>query len=179
MSMKGDTRSEAPTLAPQHGPAPRHSTPVTDTAQIIQGLRRIVKALQTYSQDVRSTYGLTGPQLWALKTLQREHAMTVGRLAAALAVHQSSISLMLNRLAKRRLVRRVRKGPDRRVVQVVLTTRGASVAADAPDAAQGRLLHALEAMSAQERRRTRRVVDRLVAAMEAADVAARFFFSDE
>ena len=139
----------------------------------------MVKALQAYSQDVRSTYGLTGPQLWALKTLQREGVMTVGRLAAALAVHQSSISILLDRLEKHHLVRRVRRRPDRRVVQVELTTRGATVAAGAPEAAQGRLLHALEAMSAPERHRIRRAVDRLVAAMEATDVNARFFFSDE
>lgn len=139
----------------------------------------MVKALQTYSQDVRSAYGLTGPQLWALKTLQREGGMTVGRLAAALAVHQSSMSVLLDRLEERGLVRRIRRQPDRRIVQVTLTARGATVAADAPDAAQGRLLHALDAMSAQELRRIRRAVDRLVAAMEAADVHARFFFSDD
>jgi DNA-binding MarR family transcriptional regulator len=157
----------------------RPSTGVTDTAGIVQGLRRMVKALQTYSQDVRSAYGLTGPQLWALKTLQHEGRMTVGRLAAALAVHQSSISILLDRLEKRGLVRRIRRQPDRRVVQVELTKRGAAMATDAPDAAQGRLLHALATMSAEQLRRTRRVVDRLVDAMEAGDMNVRFFFSEE
>ena len=157
----------------------RPSTGATDTAQIVQGLRRIVKALQTFSQDVRSAYGLTGPQLWALKTLQREGRMTVGRLAAALAVHQSSISILLDRLEKRSLVRRIRRQPDRRVVQVELTKRGAAMATDAPDAAQGRLLHALATMPAEQLRRTRRVVEQLVDAMEAGDMNARFFFSDE
>jgi DNA-binding MarR family transcriptional regulator len=156
-----------------------HATLTSDTAHIVQGLRRIVKAIQTYSQDVRSAYGLTGPQLWALKTLRREGTMTVGRLAAALAVHQSSISILLDRLEKRGLVRRTRARPDRRVVQVELTSRGATMAADAPEAAQGRLLHALGSMSAEQLRRTRRVVDQLVAAMEAGDLNARFFFSDD
>lgn len=159
-------------------PRPR-VTRTSDTAHIVQGLRRIVKAIQTYSQDVRSAYGLTGPQLWALKSLLREGDLTVGRLAAALAVHQSSISILLDRLEKRGLVRRTRSRPDRRLVQVQLTRRGATMAADAPEAAQGRLLHALDSMSAEQLRRTRRVVDQLVAAMEAGDVHARFFFSDD
>lgn len=150
-----------------------------DTSQIVQGLRRIVKALHSYSQDVRAAYGLTGPQLWALKTLAREGPLPVGRLAAALAVHQSSISLLLDRLERRGFVRRVRGHPDRRVVRVELTRRGTEVAADAPDAAQGRLLHALARMPADEVRKVRRVVDRLVASMEATDVKARFFFSDD
>jgi DNA-binding MarR family transcriptional regulator len=150
-----------------------------DTAQIVHGLRRIVKALHQYSQEVRATYALTGPQLWALKTLQRGGQLTVGQLAASLAVHQSSISILLDRLEQRGLVRRLRGRPDRRVVRVALTKRGTAVAADAPDAAQGRLLHALAEMPASELRRIRRVVDRLVRAMEASDVKVRFFFSDE
>jgi DNA-binding MarR family transcriptional regulator len=128
---------------------------------------------------VRGAYGLTGPQLWALKTLQHEGAMTVGALATALAVHQSSISILLDRLEQRGLVRRVRQRPDRRSVRVELTPRGATMAADAPEPAQGRLLHELNAMTPPELQRTRRVIDRLVSAMEARDVHARFFFSED
>jgi len=63
-------------------------------------------------------------------------------------------------------------------VDVELTKRGAALAADAPEAAQGRLLHALEAMPAREVRRIKHAVTRLVQAMEASDVHARFFFAD-
>lgn len=147
--------------------------------QIAQGLRRIVKALHAYSQEVRAWYGLTGPQLWTLKTLQRGGTMPVGRLAAALAVHQSSVSILLDRLEQRGLVRRLRAGPDRRVVRVELTRRGRATAQGAPEAAQGRLLHALDAMPIGELRHIRGAVDQLVAAMEAEDVEARFFFADQ
>jgi DNA-binding MarR family transcriptional regulator len=150
----------------------------TDTMQIVQGLRRVVKALHTYSQDVRNAYGLTGPQLWALKTLQTRGRLSMGHLAAALAVHQSSASILVNRLEKRGLVRRMRGRRDHRFVDLQLTRRGAALAADAPEAAQGRLLHALEAMSPREVRKIRHAVDRLVEAMEAADVNARFFFAE-
>ena len=150
----------------------------TDTLEIVQGLRRIVKALHTYSQDVRNAYGLTGPQLWALKTLQRNRRLSTGRLAAALAVHQSSASILVDRLEKRGLVRRSRTRLDHRFVDVELTKRGEALAADAPEAAQGRLLHALEAMRPGEVRQIRHAVDRLVQAMEASDVHARFFFAD-
>jgi DNA-binding MarR family transcriptional regulator len=150
-----------------------------DTAAIVQGLRRIVKALQTYSQDVRSGYGLTGPQLWALKMLQRQGPMPAGLLADALVVNQSSISALVDRLVRRGLVRRIRGRDDRRIVQVALTGRGRALVVDAPEAAQGRLLHALEEMRASDVRRIRRAMDQLVDAMEATDVKARFFFSDE
>jgi MarR family transcriptional regulator, organic hydroperoxide resistance regulator len=150
-----------------------------DTTAIVQGLRRIVKALQTYSQDVRTAYGLTGPQLWALKTLQRRGRLSTGRLADALAVHQSSMSILVDRLDRRGLVRRIRGRNDHRVVEIELTKRGAGLATDAPEPAQGRLLHALQAMPAGEVRKIRHAVDRLVQAMEATDVHARFFFAEE
>jgi DNA-binding MarR family transcriptional regulator len=149
-----------------------------DTAAIVQSLRRVVKALHTYSQDVRNAYGLTGPQLWALKTLQATGRLSMGRLAAALAVHQSSASILVNRLEKRGLVRRSRGRRDQRFVEMELTRRGAALAADAPEAAQGRLLHALEAMSPRDVGEIRHAVDRLVQAMEASDVNARFFFAE-
>src|ERR1700745_3157490 len=98
-----------------HG-APCLKAKRADTTEIVQGLRRIVKALQTYSQDVRTAYGLTGPQLWALKTLQRHGRLSTGRLAAALAVHQSSVSILVDRLERRALVRRLRGRRDHRVV---------------------------------------------------------------
>lgn len=168
--------SNAALAAPPRGGRQDKSS---DTAAIVQGLRRIVKALQTYSQDVRSGYGLTGPQLWALKTLRRNGRMPVGRLAAALAVNQSSVSVLVDRLVRRGLVRRIRGRTDRRFVEIALTPRGRTLVADAPEPAQGRLLHALEDMGAPGVRRIRRAVDELVNAMEAADVNARFFFSDE
>lgn len=149
-----------------------------DTTRIVQGLRRIVKALHSYSQDVYRAFGLTAPQLWALKTLQRDGKLSAGGLAAALAVHQSSVSILVARLEKRGLVRRLRDTRDGRSVRIDLTKRGAALAVMAPDPAQGRLLHALQAMPATEARRIRTAVDRLVTAMEADDVPARFFFSD-
>src|SRR2546429_8076922 len=109
-----------------------------DTAQIVQGLRRIVKALHTYSQEVLAAYALTGPQLWALKTLRQGGPLTVGQLATSLAVHQSSISILLDRLEKRGLVRRLRGRPDRRVGGGVLTKRGAAPAGLAPRPGPGR-----------------------------------------
>lgn len=149
-----------------------------DATAIVQGLRRIVRALHSYSQGVRARYGLTGPQLWALKTLQNTGPTAVGALAEALAVHQSSVSVLLDRLEERALVTRRRRDTDQRVVDVQLTPRGVAMAADAPEAAQGRLLHALAAMPAPEVRALSAAVRRLVEAMEAADLHAEFFFAD-
>ena len=150
-----------------------------DATLIVQGLRRIVKALHSYSQDVYRQYGLTAPQLWALKTLQRAGRLSAGQLAQALAVHQSSLSTLIDRLEKRGLVSRVRSRGDGRFVLIELTKRGLTLSAMAPEPASGRLLHGLQAMTRADVREIRRAVDRLVQVMEAEDTAARFFFYDE
>lgn len=172
-------------LSPRHArPAaaatPRSRSPESpDATLIVQGLRRIVKALHSFSQDVYRQYGLTGPQLWALKTLQRAGRLSAGQLARALAVHQSSLSILIDRLEKRGLVSRVRSRGDGRFVLIELTKRGVALSAMAPDPAQGRLLHGLLAMTRAEVSHIREAVDRLVQVMEAEDTTARFFFSDE
>ena len=156
----------------------RRNEKTGDARRIVQGLRRIVKALETFSHDVRSMYGVTAPQLWALKTLHAQPRLTTGELAAALVVDQSSVSILVKRLAERGLLRRIRGRPDRRFVHLELTQRGRALAARAPEAAQGSLLHAIHAMTPGEVRAIRRAVERLVGAMEASGVEARFFFEE-
>ncbi len=150
----------------------------SDVAAIVQGLRRITKALEDYSREVQRAYGLTGPQLWALKTLHRLGPLTAGELAEALAVHQSSVSVLVARLERRRLVRRRRRRDDRRFVEIALTDAGRKLAEQSPEPAQGRLLHQLRRMAPADVARIRRSVEALVTAMAAGGVDATFFFAE-
>ena len=110
---------------------------------IVNGLRRIVRAIELYSQEVYKGFGLTGPQLWALKTLSRRGTLATTDLATALAVQPSTLSVLVDRLEKRGLVRRdsPRGGSTIRGNQP--HAPGAALAARAPEPAQGRLLHGL------------------------------------
>jgi len=150
-----------------------------DVTDIVTGLRRIVRAIELYSQEIYKSYGLTGPQLWVLKTLSRRGPLATTDLARALAVQPSTLSVLVDRLARRGLVRRHRPRQDRRFVELELTPEGETLAARAPEPAQGRLLHGLSGLKPRELRSLRASVDRLVTMMEASDVEARFFFSDD
>jgi hypothetical protein len=66
---------------------PSASSRLPDVTSVVLGLRRIVRALELYSHDVRRTYGLTAPQLWALKTLAKTCPLTTGQLARVLLIH--------------------------------------------------------------------------------------------
>ncbi|MFN8651663.1 MAG: MarR family transcriptional regulator [Gemmatimonadales bacterium] len=166
--MKTATRPR-PTVGPRPSP---------DITAIVGGLRRVVRALELYSREVKRDYGLTAPQLWAIKTLAREGPLTVNQLAACLHVHQSSASILVNRLEQRGMVRRSRTDADRRFVRIEPTAEALAVLERAPEPAQGRLLHGLSAMTPARLKSIRRAVDDLVGAMEAENVEARFFFED-
>lgn len=150
-----------------------------EAAHIVDGLRRIVRAIELYSQEVYKGFGLTGPQLWALKTLSRRGALATTDLASALAVQPSTLSVLVDRLEKRGFVTRNRPREDRRFVELALTPKGAALADRSPEPAQGRLLHGLQGLSRRELRAIRSTVDRLVQMMEVSDLEARFFFSDD
>ncbi len=157
-------------------PGRRRST--TAIPEIINGLRRIVRALELFSGEVKRDFGLTAPQLWALKTLEQNGPLTVGELATHLLVHQSTVSLLIKRLERRGLVRRERQQEDRRFVRIELTDRAVAICRHAPAPAQGRLLHSLGRMSPTRLARIRQSVHDLTLAMEAEDVEVRFFFTD-
>ncbi len=168
------------TSKPKLSSSRRTSSPADkpeDVEAIVQGLRRVVKALEVYSRDVELTFGVTGPQLWALKTLERSGPLPVSRLAEELAVHQTSASLLVSRLEHRGLIRRTRSQQDRRVVLLSLTRQGRAIAKRAPEAAQGRLMHGLLAMPGREVRQIRVAVERIVESMEAKNIEATFFFA--
>src|SRR5574340_701858 len=116
--MSLSSRRSRPAVSVPAARVDRPGRPPEDATLIVQGLRRIVKALHTFSQDVYRQYGLTAPQLWALKTLQLAGRVSAGQLARALAVHQSSVSILVDRLEKRGLVHRVRARGDGRFVLV-------------------------------------------------------------
>ena len=150
-----------------------------DVTAIVQSLRRMIRAIELYSQDVQRNFGLTGPQLWTLKILLRDGPVTPNQLAVALAVDQSSVSSLLRRLEAKGLISRTRMAEDQRSVRIELTSPGRDLALRAPEAAQGRLLHGLNDMAPSRVRALRRSIETLVNAMEATNLEAKFFFSDD
>src|SRR5258708_7219015 len=66
------------------------------------------------------------------------------RAAQLPATHQSSVSVVVGRLVERGLVARRPSKSDRRRLELSLTQKGRRLIARAPDAAQERLLGAIE-----------------------------------
>ena len=109
-------------------------------SETMRSLRRISKAIQDYSQEVSKKFGITGPQLWALKTICVNGSLSLGELSKKMYLHPSTVSGVVDRLEKKGFVVRDRGQEDRRVVTVNLTPEGKKLVKKAPNPFQGKVI---------------------------------------
>ena len=148
-------------------------------SEIMQSLRRIFKAIQDYSHEVSEKFGITGPQLWALKTISQNESLSLSDLGKRMYLHPSTITGVIDRLEKKRYVTRIRDQVDRRVIYVQLTAEGKRLAKRAPNPAQGKMIYGLKNLKRRELNLIYDSVQKLVKIMEAQDVKVTFFFDQE
>lgn len=116
-------------------------------SNIIDNLRRVFQILNEQSKKVKRETGLTGPQLWAIKTINENSSVNVSDLAHKLYLHPTTVIGIIDRLEKQNLVKRRRSKNDRRVVWIELTGKGNNLIKSAPEVAQGLLVEGLEEIS--------------------------------
>lgn len=83
--------------------------------------------LQSLSKRMQSQIGVTGPQRLTLRVLGAYPEISAGELADTLHLHRSTLTGVLYRLEKLRLVSRAVAPDDRRRAVLRLTARGRAV----------------------------------------------------
>jgi DNA-binding MarR family transcriptional regulator len=147
--------------------------------ETMQSLRRIFKALQNFSHEVSTKFGITGPQLWVLKTIYQNGSLPLGELSKKMYMHPSTITGVVDRLEKKGYVSRDRDQVDRRVVKVQLTLKGKRLVRRAPNPVQGKMLHGLRKLGKGKLDLIFESVQTLVEIMEAQNLKVTFFFNHE
>ncbi|HEY7878426.1 MAG TPA: MarR family winged helix-turn-helix transcriptional regulator [Gemmatimonadaceae bacterium] len=156
--------------------APAHTRrDTTELAAAIDAIRRIVQSLRVSARAAERRLGVSGAQLFVLHALAEAPAHSLNELAARTFTHQSSVSVVVDRLVRRRLVSRSRSADDGRRVVLSLTATGRSLLRSSPEVAQLRLISALRGLSVNECRTLARILTRVVRDMGATDVPALFF----
>lgn len=110
---------------------------------------------------VLEPFGLTPPQMHALRALTPGEAMAMARLAEQIFVDPPNVTTVVDRLVHRQLTHRQESSTDRRVKTVMLTDEGVAVRvrlntvlAELPDA--------IACLSPQEQRQLRGLLRRMV-----------------
>jgi len=144
----------------------------------MDAIRRIVQVIRETSRAAEKDVGLTGARLFVLQRLLAGGPATIGELAERTATHQSSVSVVVQRLVDSGLVSRGASADDRRRRVVTLTRRGRAVAERAPELAQERLIAGLAALPATELRRLAASLNRVVVALSPRGRTVPMFFEE-
>jgi DNA-binding MarR family transcriptional regulator len=125
---------------PASQPEPAH----LDT---LKKLRIVIRAAQRHSAWIEKQCGVSGAQLWLMQELQETPGLRVGELANRLAIHQTTVSNLLESLERRHYVVKRRDPQDQRAVRLELSPEGIDLLNQAPKPARGLLPEALRHMA--------------------------------
>lgn len=140
--------------------------------RILRSLRRISRAIELHSKQLKATHRLTAPQLICLRELREVGHTTPSELARAVSLSQATITGILDRLEARGMVQRARNPRDKRRVIVELTEEGRAAVDAAPLPLHQRFARRLGKLSEEDRGQIEDVLGRIVKMMEAEDIDA-------
>jgi len=126
---------------------------------------RINARFTEIANQLLSIHGINMYDARILLFLLEKPEMRVGELVEATALPQSTISHQLNRLQKRKLVRRRRIADDNRAVVVSLTTSGKYVASECDRFSMDVHRGVIAEFSTRDLERLRRMLDRMYAVL--------------
>lgn len=125
----------------------------SDSQIVLDGIRRIVKELRTFSKTTERDIGLSTAQIYVLQTLKDvSKPVTISELAAASHTHQSSVSVVVSKLVTRKLIEKTQDQNDLRFHKLKITSEGKYLLSKSPVSIQERLTKAVSAMSPSERK---------------------------
>lgn len=123
-----------------------------DVRGALDAFRRIVQALRTSNREAERRVGLSTAQLFALQQLSAMSGASINDLAARTFTHQSSVSVVVQRLVARKLVAKTTSADDRRRVSLTVTDAGRALLRRSPESVQERLIAGIAALSVVDRR---------------------------
>jgi DNA-binding MarR family transcriptional regulator len=140
--------------------------------QVIVALRRISRAIDLHSRALLQQYGLTAPQLAALRSVGQLQPVSVSGVARAIHLSLATVTGIFNRLERRALVKRSRDGKDRRTVVVELTDAGAKLLESAPSLLQDRFRSELAKLEQWEQTQLLASLQHIASMMHAEEIEA-------
>lgn len=146
--------------------------PLTLEDRILVAIRRIVRAIELHSHQLSAEFGITGPQLLALREASRLGEISVTALARQLHLSQSTMTGIVQRLGDAGLIKRVRKVKDRRERRIAVSRKGEKLLDRSPPLLQSCFREELERLEEYQRTALLANLQHIAAMMDAADVEA-------
>ncbi len=140
-------------------------------SETLIALRRVMHALDENARAMARASGLTQAQLLVLHAVARNGQEMPRDIARALGVGQATITLQIDKLEARGLVRRERRHTDRRAIWVILTDEGRALLERTPDFLHDRFEARFRNLEEWEQAMVLAVTERLSRLFDAEDVS--------
>lgn len=116
------------------------------TLEVLQQFRIIYGRMRQHFREVEERCGLSGSQMWVLQEAQRTPGIGVTELASRMGIHQSTCSLLVEKLVTQNFLAKNRPHEDQRRVGLNLAEEGIRAITALPGPAEGVLPDALASM---------------------------------
>jgi DNA-binding MarR family transcriptional regulator len=143
--------------------------------EVMIALRKIIRAIDMNSKKLVKRVGLTGPQLIILEEISRSDEITAGQIARAVSLSQATVTGILERMEKRKLLNRQRSESDKRRTMVRITQEGEEILKNAPPIMQEAFVESFDNLQEWEQSMILSGLQRLVNIMEAKAIDAAPF----
>jgi DNA-binding MarR family transcriptional regulator len=142
--------------------------PATDVLELMRTIWALDHALQSRSKAMARTLGVTGPQRFVLRILERSPGLSSGQLADYLHLHPSTLTGVLQRLEGRGLLERKKDPKDARRALLWLTPAGKRVLARRGSSVEAVVRAAIAKEKNDAVARAAEVLKRITSALETA-----------
>jgi MarR family transcriptional regulator, lower aerobic nicotinate degradation pathway regulator len=153
-------------------------TDEAETRVVLDELRLLVRALRVSARGAERLLGISGAQLFVLQMLREQPILSIGELALRTHTDQSSVSVVVRRLALRGLVVRSGSKKDARRAEIRLSSAGRALLRKSPPSTQTQLIEALHGLPRGMRKQLGRALGELVRAMGLSGQPQMFFEDD-
>ena len=114
--------------------------------RVMDGLRRVVRALSASARASSRAGGVSGAQRFVLRQVAEAPGLSVSDLVARTLSRQSTVSEVVGRLVERGMLERRARADDARQAELTLTARGRRLLAASRPTAQEHLAAGLAAL---------------------------------
>jgi DNA-binding MarR family transcriptional regulator len=153
------------------------SNRASDTARVMDALRRSVRALRSANDGAKRRFGIGAAQLFVLREMRDSPGISVAELADRTHSSESSVSEVVSRLVTRGYARKASDTKDGRRRVLEPTEQGAAIARSTAVSVQQRLIAGLRALSEADRRRLADLYESWLRAAGLETLPAPMFFA--
>jgi len=130
--------------------APRRLDRKECLSQSVEILHQIFQSVDVFSRQTLREFGVSGPQIWALRTIGEAGVASMGDLAQHMHLHMSTVTGIIDRLETAKLVTRERSQEDARVMELRLTPKGRMILTKAPEPPRSKAARGLQKLTSRE-----------------------------